>query len=315
MEPVPLPPRELCEYVGDHGDDVFNSYLGAGHAIRERIVGLLPQDYDFSGKRVLDFGCGSGRALRHFLHQARAGDWHGCDISAECIDWVSAHLSPPVTVHRTNELPPLPFGDREFDLIYATSVFSHLTDSWSAWLLELQRILKADGILIATFMGPGAVEVIANEPWDDGNYGMNVLGYGNPWWANGPMVLISEWWLRAHWGRAFEIEQLENDRFVGIQGVVVMRPRAVAPSVDELEAPEPDEPRELSAARHSIRQLHQENATINAHLLHKDSELRQAHSELSQAQYRLGFYERIPGLSAGRDLYHRVRDALHAQRA
>jgi SAM-dependent methyltransferase len=268
----------------------------------------LPEDYGWSDKRVLDFGCGSGRALRHFLDEARQGDWHGCDISAECIDWVSAHLSPPVTVHRTNELPPLPFGDREFDLIYATSVFSHLTDSWSAWLLELHRVLKPGGILIATFMGPGAVEVIANERWDDANYGMNVLGYGNPWSANGPMVLISEWWLRAHWGRAFQIEHLENDGFVGIQGVLVMRPRDVPLSVEELETPEPDEPRELSALRHSVRQLHQETATINAHLLHKDSELR-------DAQYRLGFYERVPGLAAGRDLYHRVRDALYAPRA
>ena len=305
---LPLPPRELCEYVGDHGDDVFNSYLGAGRAIRERIVGLLPDGYDFSGRRVLDFGCGSGRALRHFLDEAREGDWHGCDISAECIDWVTAHLSPPVIAHRTGQLPPLPFGDGEFDLVYTTSVFSHLTDSWSQWLLELHRILKPDGILIATFMGPGAVDVIAHEPWDNDNYGMNVLGYGNPWSANGPMVLISEWWLRAHWGRAFEIEQLENDGFVGIQGVVVMRPRPGTFSAAQLEAPEPDEPRELSAARHSIRQLHQENAIINEHLLHKDSELR-------QAQYRLGFYERIPGLPGSRDLYHRVRDALRARRA
>ena len=351
---TPLPPRELCEYVGDHGEDVFESYLASGRGIRERILGLLPDGYDFAGKRVLDFGCGSGRALRHFLDEARTGEWHGCDISEPCIDWVRAHLVPPIQAHLTGDWPPLPFPDAHFALIYSTSVFTHLTDSWSAWLLELRRVLKPDGILISTFMGRGACEEIAAEAYDDRNYGMNVLGYGNPWWANGPMVLHSEWWLRSHWGRAFTIEELEDDGFVGFQGVVVMRPRPGALDVADLERAEPGESREGSAMRHAIDQLHAEVADLNAKLLYKDgmyrhteqeldNALRQhvadvadvaaykasldaAHAELARlrdveadlidARHRLGFYERIPGLRRARDLYHRRRsgNAAHDDR-
>jgi cyclopropane fatty-acyl-phospholipid synthase-like methyltransferase len=47
--------------------------------------------------------------------------------------------------------------DGYFDLVYAISVFTHITHEWSAWLLELHRILKPEGLLLATFCGP--------EPW------------------------------------------------------------------------------------------------------------------------------------------------------
>src|SRR3712207_8661275 len=43
--------------------------------------------------------------------------------------------------------------------------------------------------------------------------GMTVLGYGHPWEAGGPMVLHSEWWIRAHWGRAFEIDYFQPGGF------------------------------------------------------------------------------------------------------
>ncbi len=45
--------------------------------------------------------------------------------------------------------------DGSFDLIWAVSVFTHLAETWSAWLLELHRVLKPGGILLATFMGEG----------------------------------------------------------------------------------------------------------------------------------------------------------------
>ena len=99
-------------------------------------------------------------------------------------------------------------------------MFTHLTDTWSAWLLELHRILKPKGILIASFMGEGMSEILANEPWDDSRIGMNVLGPGMSWEAGGPMVLHSPWWIEAHWGRAFDILSIRPTGLIGTgQGV------------------------------------------------------------------------------------------------
>ena len=63
------------------------------------------------------------------------------------------------------------------------------------------------------------------------------------------MVFVSPWWVRAHWGRAFEIGRLEPEGFAGVvveggtQGVVAMRARAVAGCPELLEGLVPDGPR------------------------------------------------------------------------
>ena len=256
------PPPHLAEYVGDRNrPDPVGSYLGAGRSLRQEILSMLPADWRWEGRKVLDFGCGSGRVLRNFLQEAQVAEIYGCDIHAESIDWGKANLCPPLHMFQSDERPPLPLRDEEVDLIWTMSVFTHLTDTWSAWLLELHRILKPQGTLIASFMGEGMSEILANEPWDDRRIGMNVLGAGMPWEAGGPMVLHSPWWIEAHWGRAFEITYLRPTGLIGTgQGVVVMRKRDVSLTPADLEAVEPDEPREVTALIHSVKQLQKECA-------------------------------------------------------
>jgi SAM-dependent methyltransferase len=268
---IPVPPAALAAYVGDryHDDPVF-SYLNAGRAIRAAIEQRLPGDWILDGKTVLDFGSGSGRVLRQFLPEARAGiaAFHGADIHGPSIDWAREHLSPPLSFVQSTDLPPLPFDDGTFDLIWATSVFSHLTDSWSAWLLELHRLLRPDGILLATFMSDGYARILTGDEMNQDEVGMNVLGYGAPWEAGGPMVLHSEWWIRAHWGRAFDFESLEVGGFLPVgedagQGVAVMRRKDVALAATDLEALEPNEPREVIALQRSLDQVKWERADLN----------------------------------------------------
>ena len=264
----PYPPIDLANRVGSltEAADPFAYYEILGRRIRAEILEALPAEWSFRGARVLDFGCGAGRTLRHFLEEAKTAEIWGCDIDARSVDWLERNLCPPLRVFRNDPTPPLPQPDAYFDLVLAVSVFSHLVETWGDWLLELRRVLRPDGLLLATFMGEGMSEVIAGEPWDEARCGMNVLGYGQPWDFGGPMVLHSPWWIREHWGRAFEVLELTPSGFATDdsegQGLAVLRRNAREASREQLERTDPHDPRELRALQHHVVQLRKEVSTL-----------------------------------------------------
>ena len=79
------------------------------------------------------------QGLRHFLPEAESAEFWGCDLHGPTIAWLDENLSPPMHFY-VNDERPLRHPDGYFDLIYAISVFTHITVDWSAWLLELHRI-------------------------------------------------------------------------------------------------------------------------------------------------------------------------------
>lgn len=257
---LPLPPLDLLQRVGRIDDtDVAATYEAIGRHSRARFERFLPADWPWEGKRVLDFGCGAGRTLRHFLDVADRAEFYGCDIDGPSIDWLGEHFSPPFRVFQTSEQPSLPQPDGFFDLVYAFSVFTHLSDEWAGWLLELHRVLKPDGLLFATFLSRRHWEEMGQGEWDENSVGMNVIKKWNPWDAGGPMVFHSEWWIREHWGRAFDVLALERrdpDEPEG-QGAALLRCRNERPNQAELERPG-DDARELLALRRNVDQLHAE---------------------------------------------------------
>ena len=264
---LPLPPAELAGYViGDeHRPGALEAYVRQGERIRADLLRLLGPDWSFAGKRVLDFGCGSGRVLRQFEDEARsATEMHGAELDERCVRWLRETFSPPFGIEQASRLPPLGYPDGHFDLIWSTSVFTHLADEWSAWLAELHRLLAPGGRLVVSVMGASLSEQIAGEPWDPDRVGMLVLGHGRPWAAGGPMVMHSEWWLRAHWGRLFEVSAYEPEGLCGQDAVLLTRLDVPTLSPAELAEPEPSEPRELRAALHAVERLHAEYDELNA---------------------------------------------------
>src|SRR5581483_10452366 len=125
---------------------------------------LLPDDWIWEGKRALDFGCGSARVLRHFAAEAERGEFWGCDIDEASIAWDRANLSPPFRFFQNPLSPPLALEAGSLDLIWAMSVFTHITDLWSEWLLEMHRALAPGGVLIASFLGEGMWQPLVGEP-------------------------------------------------------------------------------------------------------------------------------------------------------
>lgn len=117
----PYPPLHLASRVLslDDADDPFLAYELLGAETKQALLGLLPDDWSFAGRRVLDFGCGAGRTLRHFLTEAETGEFWGADVDAASIEWLQGALCPPLHVVRSAEAPPLGLEHGSFDLAYA----------------------------------------------------------------------------------------------------------------------------------------------------------------------------------------------------
>jgi SAM-dependent methyltransferase len=249
------------------GPRPMDQYESIGASMKQLIEQALGDEWDWAGRRALDFGCGAGRVLRHFAAEATVAEFWGCDLDEGSIRWLNEHLSPPFHAFVVDENPALALADEYVDVAWAMSVFTHVTDRWAQWLLELHRVLRPGGYLIATFMGSNMSDSLLGERWDEDCVGMNVIGAGRPWSEGGPWVFHSRWWLRAHWGRAFELVDLQpNEGNPGTHGYLVARKRPVRLTASDLERPEPGDERELAAARHNIEQLHAEDRRVREQL-------------------------------------------------
>lgn len=198
----------------------------------------------------------------------------GCDIHVPTIEWMRSVYPEDVRLYVSDPVPPLPEEDSTFDLVYCGSVFSHLPD-WAPWLLELRRVLKPGGVLVASIHGRGlwkyGVAGTRGVPWDEDRTGLLIEHFGADFDTSwGPAVYVSEWWLRAHWGLALEILRYEPTGFAlpvnrpGGQAWVVARKRGIEDdglTVEDLRQPSED-PRELAAALRAQWLAYEEISTL-----------------------------------------------------
>jgi SAM-dependent methyltransferase len=156
-EELPMPPLSLSSRWGLSTD----SYLRGGRNDAEAILAHLAEvDVTVEpGIRVLDFGSAEGRVLRFFPRHPESELW-GVDISAERITWAQQHLPPPFRFATTTTAPHLPFEDNYFDLVYAVSVFTHISELADAWFLEMLRVLRPGGHAYLTIHDERTVELL-----------------------------------------------------------------------------------------------------------------------------------------------------------
>ena len=124
--------------------------------LRERF--LRHSDRPLSASRVLDFGCGWGRLTRFLARDLEPGHLYGCD-PVEDILAVCRDTGVPATLARTEFLPErLPF-DKPFDLAFAFSVFTHLSEAAHQRCLQaLHGSLRQGGLLVLTVRPPAYLE-------------------------------------------------------------------------------------------------------------------------------------------------------------
>lgn len=95
----------------------------------------------WSGKRVLEIGCGPGIDLVQFARaEAKVS---GIDISPHSVDlarkWLS--INGCTAEVQVGDAERLPYEDGQFDFVYSWGVLHHTPDIWQA-VREIYRILK-----------------------------------------------------------------------------------------------------------------------------------------------------------------------------
>jgi SAM-dependent methyltransferase len=211
--PVPAPNDRMGYAPNDAAD-----YLRWGALDHDLILGHIKKHSSgFQNRTILDFGCSSGRVLRHFDAERREHDWQliGVDIQARPIEWMRHYFPPYFQVAACSTMPHLPFADSSIDFIYGISVFTHIKYLWDMWLLELKRVLKPGGLLMQTIHAEPAWKFYheqRNEEWVKSGHSAEMLTkpemdvdflyYGD---VSCSQVFWKESVARRFWGRYLEV--------------------------------------------------------------------------------------------------------------
>jgi len=109
---------------------------------------------ELKDKKILDWGCGPGRVIRHLPSVIGNGcEYFGTDYNKQTIDWCSRNL-PGISFNCNSLAAQLPYSDNYFDVIYGISIFTHLSEQLHYdWYNELFRILNPGGIMFLTTQG------------------------------------------------------------------------------------------------------------------------------------------------------------------
>ncbi|MGQ0696743.1 MAG: methyltransferase domain-containing protein [Panacagrimonas sp.] len=180
--------------------------------------------------RLLDFGCGCGRLLLALRKQKYPLKVTACDVDAKAIEWCRTGVDD-VQCLTTSEFPPLPFPDESFDVIWCGSVFTHLGQTHQdPWLVELNRVLSANGVLLASVHGERAWAPRL-PAWTIGKLqrrGMLAAKTGadrgvHPAWYQ--VAWHTETYVREHWGAYVEVRQYLPQQLGKFQDIVVATKR------------------------------------------------------------------------------------------
>jgi 2-polyprenyl-3-methyl-5-hydroxy-6-metoxy-1,4-benzoquinol methylase len=151
-------PLDLIRYWAEHSDFAWFCNSVARHedqttvpgALRRQLFAYLPRE-QFAGKRLLDFGCGTGAstfALARMLPQTQVV---GVELDADRVDIANRIRSSLGLINLSFECSPsgdqLPSDTGDFDFVMLSAVYEHLLPAERKILMPLLwSALKPGGI-------------------------------------------------------------------------------------------------------------------------------------------------------------------------
>jgi SAM-dependent methyltransferase len=159
---------------------------------------------------VLDFGCGWGRLTRLLARDVEPGALCGCDPDPQILrvceqTRVAARFAFSAAVPDA-----LPF-DQRFDLVYAFSVFTHLSEpAHLACLRAIHAGLAEGGLLIATVRPPAYAQLgldVGRAKLDGRKPAYAFVGHGGPLPDYGEAI-VNMPYVRERWGELFDVAEV-----------------------------------------------------------------------------------------------------------
>ncbi|MFM0662207.1 class I SAM-dependent methyltransferase [Paraburkholderia sediminicola] len=151
--PTMASPEVQKHWTGDYGVPLLLQSCAFVRAVREGFH--LHTRRPLDGLPVLDYGCGWGRLLRLMLAVTGPEKLFGCDPwhkSLEVCDGDRIRANIALSDYLPTDLP---FAGRKFSLIYAFSVFTHLSErAADAALSACRKHIVDDGMMAITIRPP-----------------------------------------------------------------------------------------------------------------------------------------------------------------
>lgn len=229
---VPVPaPANREDYFGEF----HFAYWVSGFATYKQLVAIA-RAHGVEQGAYFDFGGSTGRVFRHFHFQSDRWTVSSCDFKRTSVEWNLAHYPSAIQAFQGMYFPFLPIEDRTFDLVSAMSVFTHIDETETNWLMELRRVMKPGGIAVITvhnddhwpIMPPELRRVIERHSPEfaalpalpPGRFVSNFRD-DDPYRCN---TFHSNDYIRTQWGRFFDVREI-IPRASGAQSAVILHKR------------------------------------------------------------------------------------------
>jgi ubiquinone/menaquinone biosynthesis C-methylase UbiE len=158
---VVLPPDYMIyESFQMNYDNYYNDSLETA----KWLISYFEKHIELKNIKILEWGCGPARIIRHLPKLLDSScKIFGSDYNHKTIEWCRNNITN-VQFSKNYLQPPLEYKEIFFDIIYATSVFTHLSEEMHyAWMNELIRVCKPNGIIFLTTHGENCKPVLTEE--------------------------------------------------------------------------------------------------------------------------------------------------------